>query len=742
MDYFRTTNNQGIASTNINLNSGNYSISSYYEGNENYESSSTTNNINIRPTIIGKDIVKNYKNDTQYYATFVNSHGNLLINTQISFNINGVFYQRKTNENGIAKLNINLNPGDYIITATNPINGEMYSNNVKVLPTIFAEDLNMVYRDGSKFTAHVLDDAGRPLVNSNVIFNVNGVFYTRMTDNEGNAHLNINLDVGEYIITASNYKGLSASKKIKINKCYSIINDSNVRSIVGLNRDYSITLSGLNNKTIPLANINFKYDGFSMNAITNENGEATIVISNPSEGKHSIEYEFKGNLNYYPYKSSNTLIVSNTNNIITGKDLRMIYQDGSKFNVTLTDLKSNPIANETITLTIDGKSYVRTTNKMGTVSLGINLKPGTYEISYACSDINSINYNKGTNTILVSKIPTYLSANDLIFDYGESKSFTAMLSDARKNPLENIDVTFTISGVSYKRSTNASGVAKLNINLPVGYYDITTSLDNAFYTASSKSNHILVNGTVLISQDLSLIANLNRDYSVRLLDAYKNPIANAPIEFSYNGISKNANTDSNGVATITVGNLPKGEFTIVYKYIGGNNEGQSNIHVSQSVLNSKNTISNLSPYLSYSNNCQVSNTEIIKLAEQLTKGLTKPLDKAMAIYNYVRDEISYSYYYDTKYGAVETLHHKTGNCVDQSHLSIALYRAAGLPARYVHGTCAFNDGDTGGHVWTQVLIDGIWVVSDSINRRNSLGEVVNWNNNNYKLQGYYSSLYF
>ena len=180
----------------------------------------------------------------------------------------------------------------------------------------------------------------------------------------------------------------------------------------------------------------------------------------------------------------------------------------------------------------------------------------------------------------------------------------------------------------------------------------------------------------------------------------------------------------------------------MYKYIGGNNEGQSNIHVSQSVLNSKNTISNLSPYLSYSNNCQVSNTEIIKLAEQLTKGLTKPLDKAMAIYNYVRDEISYSYYYDTKYGAVETLHHKTGNCVDQSHLSIALYRAAGLPARYVHGTCAFNDGDTGGHVWTQVLIDGIWVVSDSINRSNSLGEVVNWNNNNYKLQGYYSSIYF
>ena len=118
------------------------------------------------------------------------------------------------------------------------------------------------------------------------------------------------------------------------------------------------------------------------------------------------------------------------------------------------------------------------------------------------------------------------------------------------------------------------------------------------------------------------------------------------------------------------------------------------------------------------------------------------MDKAIAIFDYVRDEIPYSYYYNTKYGAVGTLHSRIGNCVDQSHLSIALYRAAGLPARYVHGVCKFSDGDEGGHVWVQVLIGDTWVVSDSINRRNSLGEVVNWNNYDYELNGYYSSLSF
>ena len=146
--------------------------------------------------------------------------------------------------------------------------------------------------------------------------------------------------------------------------------------------------------------------------------------------------------------------------------------------------------------------------------------------------------------------------------------------------------------------------------------------------------------------------------------------------------------------------------------------------------------------VSNSKNCQVSNAEIVALARQLTENFTKPLDKAMAIFEYVRDAIPYSYYYNTYYGALGTLHAQIGNCVDQAHLSVALYRAAGLPARYVHGTCVFGDGDVSGHVWAQVLVEGTWVVSDSINRRNTLGEVVNWNNYNYNLKGYYSSIYF
>jgi hypothetical protein len=743
INYTRTTDNDGVASIAINLKSGTYNISSFYVGNENYDSFSTSNTVNVLPTISGYDIEKYYRNDTQYYATFLDGQGNYLKDTEVTFNINGVFYQRKTNEKGNARLNINLPPGEYIITAINSHNGEMYSNNIVVLPTLSANDLNMRYRDGNRFCVKVLDDVGKPLSNSNVIFNINGVFYTRTSDDEGNAYLNINLNVGEYVITATNNKGLSVSNKINIAKGYSIIKADDACFIAGIDNEYSVVLSGLNNKTVPFNTIKFSYGGTIITAVTDENGEAKLLILNLSKGKYDIEYEFEGNMNYYSYKSHSTIIVDDSINILTGNDLKMSYMDGSKFKVTLTDLDSVPMANETVTFNVGGRLYDRITDENGVASLNINLNPGNYEISYSYSSIGARDYNKGSNTITVSKIQAYLSTSDLTFLYGGNEVFTATLTDSSKNPVEGIDVTFNICGKSYVRTTDASGVAKLNINMQVGYYDIVTSLDSAFYTASSKSNHILIDGAIFThAYDISVYPKVYQNFSVTLLDAYKNPITGADIEFTYNGITKHAKTDREGIARVSVGGLPKGDYPIVYKFAERNTVGQSYIFVSEKPLNCKNTISDLSIFLSDSNNCQVSNTEIVALANRLTGKFTNPLDKATAIYNYVRDTIRYGYYYDTKYGAVGTLHAKIGNCVDQSHLSIALYRAAGLPARYVHGTCQFNDGDTYGHVWTQVLVGNTWIVSDTINGGNSLGRVANWNNYNYKLHGYFPYIVF
>ena len=159
-------------------------------------------------------------------------------------------------------------------------------------------------------------------------------------------------------------------------------------------------------------------------------------------------------------------------------------------------------------------------------------------------------------------------------------------------------------------------------------------------------------------------------------------------------------------------------------------------------LNVKNTISDLSAYKKATTNCQVTNSAIKSKAAALTSGLTTDREKAIAIFNYVRDAVSYSFYYDTAYGAVGTLSRGYGNCVDQAHLVIALSRAAGLAARYEHGVCRFSSGNTYGHVWAQILVDNVWVVADPTSSRNSFGVVNNWYTSSYTHNAYYSSLPF
>ena len=141
---------------------------------------------------------------------------NPIANTNVSMNINGVFYVRKTNDDGVVRLAIDLLTGEYVLTVHNPYDGLLMSFNVTVLPTVEASDLVKYYRNDSQFYAKFVDGHGNPLVNTKVKFNINGVLYTCETNSEGVAKLSINLAPGEYVLTAIHPDGLQIGKKITV----------------------------------------------------------------------------------------------------------------------------------------------------------------------------------------------------------------------------------------------------------------------------------------------------------------------------------------------------------------------------------------------------------------------------------------------------------------------------------------------------------------------------------------------
>ena len=213
--YAKITDENGMASMGIGLVPNEYKVSAVFNGTDDYDMATADATVLVKSTILGNDTTLYFLNGTSYVAKFLDSDGNALANTTVKFNINGVFYTRVTDENGMASLNIRLDPNSYIITAYNPVTGEQRANEVTVLPRIIAEDLSMKYLDGSSFNATLVDGQGKAVVGVNITFNVNGVFYHKTTDANGVARLNIRLMPGDYIIT-STYDKCWASNKITI----------------------------------------------------------------------------------------------------------------------------------------------------------------------------------------------------------------------------------------------------------------------------------------------------------------------------------------------------------------------------------------------------------------------------------------------------------------------------------------------------------------------------------------------
>ena len=297
--YAKTTDDNGAASIGLNLDSKVYTATVSYNESEVYSKISKNVTVTINPTVISEDLVKMYQNDTRFYVKFTDSTGKALTKTTVKFNIHGVFYTKKTDKDGVADLGIMLRPGEYILTAYNPVTGEEKGFNITVKSLIVQSDLTKYYLNASKFQATIYDKNGSLAVGKNVTFNINGVFYTKTTDSNGVVSLAINLRPGEYIITTM-YEGLAVGNNIVVLPTL-VTRDLNMTYGDGSN----FTAQTLDGQGKPLANQNvtFNINGVFYNKVTNDNGVASLTMRLMS-GKYIITSYWND------FQTGNTIIIS------------------------------------------------------------------------------------------------------------------------------------------------------------------------------------------------------------------------------------------------------------------------------------------------------------------------------------------------------------------------------------------------------------------------------------------------
>ena len=234
---------------------------------------------------------KNIVKGGDFSVKLTDSNGSPISNKTVKFTVNKVVSQSTTDNNGVAKVKITLNPGTYKVRYSFSADGYTGSQNET---SIFVISTSTSKIKASSYTAYVgvkntytvtLLAGNTALAGKIVTFKINGKTITKKTNSKGKASININEAKGKYNLKYSyagekNIKPASGTVKITVkNGMPTKISKAN--SIIYRNKKtgyFKIKLTDARGNILKSKKITFKLKGKKYTAKTNSKGIASIKI--------------------------------------------------------------------------------------------------------------------------------------------------------------------------------------------------------------------------------------------------------------------------------------------------------------------------------------------------------------------------------------------------------------------------------------------------------------------------------
>ena len=304
----------------------------------------------------------------------------------------------------------------------------------------------------------------------------------------------------------------------------------------------------------------YMYDEFAniTETLTTDNNGSAGLDLNLSIGTYPVNVTYIGD----KYKSKNmtsTITVKYLDVILDSKDIAMDYRDGTSYIVRLTDANQNPIANQTINITLD-KVYSLVSDANGIVSILIKLNPGDYKVSAAYGGNDIYNASKTENSIQINS-KAKLTASNVNMYYSDSKYYKVRVyGHDGKVVGAGVKVKITINKKTYTRTTDKNGYASMKISLTPKTYTVKATCYGV-----TKSSKIVVK-KVLTAKNIAKKKAKKIKFSAKLAKG-KKVLSNKNVKFKIKGKTYTVKTNKKGIATVTLKNLKVGKYTI-YTYYG------------------------------------------------------------------------------------------------------------------------------------------------------------------------------
>ena len=340
-------------------------------------------------------------------------------------------------------------PGKYVITAIHPVTGLQISKIITVLPKDEQESMYVNVSGVAKFDKSLKNNIS--VVNTNLIttgidvhtniihqtgslgvylkdnngiklnipdlpiqITINGITYLKYTDSYGIARLNINLlarddpySVGLYFAGNSVYSSVGGTFNMYVfqkDTLLTIISNT-------VHKGNSLKIKLTDSTHIPIANkiVKITINGVTYEKVSNQQGIAQLNIKlNPNTYVASVAFESQSG-----YKSASTItkniLVCENNNLKSTllTPLNNVVNPEDYFKVKLADgVTGNPLSGKTISITINGVNYYRTTDNNGIAQISLRLLSKTYEIT---SNFNGDSYYSSTSCYKLVQISNSLT---------------------------------------------------------------------------------------------------------------------------------------------------------------------------------------------------------------------------------------------------------------------------------------------------------------------------------------------
>ena len=478
-------------------------------------------------TSISVSNLNTYPNSNQVIvATLLEQNRNPVVGETLIFKINSKTYNVATDGNGKAQIKISVSKeGIYTLSVTYAGDGgiDYYGSDAqakvvvkKQATKIISSNLNMIPKMAEYYSITLMDADGNPLANQKVTFNVNGKKYTKTTNSKGIAKvkLKFNKNKKTYKITISykgndKYKAVSKTNKliVKYSSKKAKLTTPTVTIPPKTAKYYTVSLKDANGKAISKQKVVVKVNGKKYTKKTNSKGQIKIKVKFSKLKTYKVKATYKGSKIYKKASSSGKIKVAKTTTKITAPTVSMLPKESKTYTITLK-AGSKALSKQKLTVKVDGKTYTKTTDSKGQVSLNVNFaKENTYNVDVSYKGTGTYKASKATGKVVVSRLATQITSYDRTFAKDAQRDYQITLKDSSGNVLAGQSIIFNVNGTSYAKTTDSKGNAFITLdNTLEGSFDVITIFEGSDqYKATSNTNKITISdklNTVFVDGDL------------------------------------------------------------------------------------------------------------------------------------------------------------------------------------------------------------------------------------------------